>query len=111
MSFCFFFFFSSRRRHTRYWRDWSSDVCSSDLESISQTVEPEQPRSPARPAPCHDEQIGGADRTLPHRPYGSLLGGVEAAVASNLRNASVRLADYLRAGGPAPNEDQARTTR
>src|SRR3712207_7861111 len=25
------FFFSSRRLHTRYWRDWSSDVCSSDL--------------------------------------------------------------------------------
>src|SRR6185295_14998157 len=25
------FFFSCRRRHTRYWRDWSSDVCSSDL--------------------------------------------------------------------------------
>src|SRR3712207_9122071 len=24
-------FCSSRRRHTRYWRDWSSDVCSSDL--------------------------------------------------------------------------------
>src|SRR3712207_7267881 len=24
-------FFSSRRRHTRDWRDWSSDVCSSDL--------------------------------------------------------------------------------
>src|SRR3712207_5512649 len=28
---CCCFFFSSRRRHTRYWRDWSSDVCSSDL--------------------------------------------------------------------------------
>src|SRR3712207_6511025 len=28
---CSIFFFSSRRRHTRYWRDWSSDVCSSDL--------------------------------------------------------------------------------
>src|SRR5947209_20512168 len=26
-----FFFFSSGRLHTRYWRDWSSDVCSSDL--------------------------------------------------------------------------------
>src|SRR3712207_5815317 len=25
------FVFESRRRHTRYWRDWSSDVCSSDL--------------------------------------------------------------------------------
>src|SRR3712207_6135531 len=30
MMYCVFFF-SSRRRHTRYWRDWSSDVCSSDL--------------------------------------------------------------------------------
>src|SRR2546429_4551333 len=29
----FFFFFSSRRRHTRCSRDWSSDVCSSDLSS------------------------------------------------------------------------------
>src|SRR2546422_5055709 len=28
-----FFFFSSRRRHTRCSRDWSSDVCSSDLKS------------------------------------------------------------------------------
>src|SRR2546422_10116200 len=29
----FFFFFSSRRRHTRCSRDWSSDVCSSDLDN------------------------------------------------------------------------------
>src|SRR5207245_4524867 len=29
----FFFFFSSRRRHTRCYRDWSSDVCSSDLSA------------------------------------------------------------------------------
>src|SRR5207302_7926072 len=29
----YFFFFSSRRRHTRFSRDWSSDVCSSDLAS------------------------------------------------------------------------------
>src|SRR5690625_2993132 len=27
-----YFFFSSRRRHTRWPRDWSSDVCSSDLD-------------------------------------------------------------------------------
>src|SRR5947209_13906678 len=32
-----FFFFSSRRRHTRYWRDWSSDVCSSDLNHLRET--------------------------------------------------------------------------
>src|SRR5206468_9566099 len=31
----FFFFFSSRRRHTRSDRDWSSDVCSSDLPAAS----------------------------------------------------------------------------
>src|SRR5256885_4930834 len=29
-----FFFFSSRRRHTRFEDDWSSDVCSSDLERV-----------------------------------------------------------------------------
>src|SRR3712207_3288496 len=35
MTICLFlFFFSSRRRHTRYWRDWSSDVCSSDLVAL-----------------------------------------------------------------------------
>src|SRR5690606_40228145 len=31
LSMLFTFFFSSRRRHTRFSRDWSSDVCSSDL--------------------------------------------------------------------------------
>src|SRR2546422_11776501 len=43
---CFFFvffFFSSRRRHTRCSRDWSSDVCSSDL--------PPQPLLEAPPMP------------------------------------------------------------
>src|SRR5205809_1892280 len=35
--FYFFFFFSSRRRHTRCSRDWSSDVCSSDLSCRSDT--------------------------------------------------------------------------
>src|SRR3712207_7555669 len=33
-------FFSSRRRHTRYWRDWSSDVCSSDLTVTQILVKP-----------------------------------------------------------------------
>src|SRR5689334_24026984 len=37
----FFFFFSSRRRHTRWNCDWSSDVCSSDLACMS-------PRAPGR---------------------------------------------------------------
>src|SRR2546421_7266720 len=37
----FFFFFSSRRRHTRSDRDWSSDVCSSDLQAFPWLVHSE----------------------------------------------------------------------
>src|SRR3712207_8750754 len=50
-----FFFFSSRRRHTRYWRDWSSDVCSSDLRRGCvqvRAVDAEQARA---------EQVGGLE--------------------------------------------------
>src|SRR5207245_3594140 len=37
----FLFFFSSRRRHTRCYRDWSSDVCSSDLSWTALIQQPE----------------------------------------------------------------------
>src|SRR3712207_8779057 len=37
----FGFFFSSRRRHTIYWRDWSSDVCSSDPPTGVWTRDPD----------------------------------------------------------------------
>src|SRR6478752_8686944 len=36
----FFFFFSSRRRHTICSRDWSSDVCSSDLDVVTAPLPP-----------------------------------------------------------------------
>src|SRR5262249_59503205 len=36
----YLFFFSSRRRHTRLVSDWSSDVCSSDLDPIFKTLAP-----------------------------------------------------------------------
>src|SRR5690348_17528743 len=41
MSCVFFFFFSSRRRHTRWTGDWSSDVCSSDLDHVRHVAEPQ----------------------------------------------------------------------
>src|SRR6267143_3566135 len=41
----FFFFFSSRRRHTRWNCDWSSDVCSSDLEYGRLLAQPFNPAS------------------------------------------------------------------
>src|SRR5437879_12949463 len=40
------FFFSSRRRHTRYIGDWSSDVCSSDLHEHAALHERRQRRAP-----------------------------------------------------------------
>src|SRR5260370_19181578 len=50
---CVFFFFSSRRRHTRFKCDWSSDVCSSDLARISPVARTRLDRrdscGPARP--------------------------------------------------------------
>src|SRR5439155_16435474 len=51
-SFSFFFFFSSRRRHTRWPRDWSSDVCSSDLTG----------RGAAAHAPRREARRGGRGR-------------------------------------------------
>src|SRR2546427_4410815 len=47
----FFFFFSSRRRHTRFDCDWSSDVCSSDLprpRCAAPLLAPRAPRAPRR---------------------------------------------------------------
>src|SRR6266536_5560360 len=56
-----FFLFSSRRRHTRSTRDWSSDVCSSDLEQPGRAggvrLVEAPPPSPQAPAP------GGANAT------------------------------------------------
>src|SRR5258707_10243768 len=48
------FLISSRRRHTRYWRDWSSDVCSSDLTGLpaSPTMASEMPNSTATNSTC-----------------------------------------------------------
>src|SRR5699024_11681931 len=78
------FFLSSRRRHTRSKRDWSSDVCSSDLEPVDQEftrtpgdsteLETEAPETttpgeitestaePTRPGPACTNFAGGALR-------------------------------------------------
>src|SRR6266700_5991528 len=52
----FFFFFSSRRRHTRFSRDWSSDVCSSDLVTLTNAV---------TIAPINFHRVAGNLRTSP----------------------------------------------
>src|SRR5690606_41024865 len=81
-----FFFFSSRRRHTRFSRDWSSDVCSSDLASRTA-------RSPIAWTctwkPCRSSSatyslsLAGStyDRPVPPHPqYGSRVAAVKFSV-------------------------------
>src|SRR2546427_5923763 len=53
----FFFFFSSRRRHTRFDCDWSSDVCSSDLNAASGCGHPELD-------PCYWTELATEEKTL-----------------------------------------------
>src|SRR2546421_723746 len=55
-----FFFFSSRRRHTRSDRDWSSDVCSSDLKQLGATVA-DGPAAAARGAEVLITMLGDDD--------------------------------------------------
>src|SRR6267378_477934 len=50
------FFFSSRRRHTRSLRDWSSDVCSSDLVTLAWPELMRFKRSMVDPTPQRTEQ-------------------------------------------------------
>src|SRR5260370_5389765 len=47
------FFFSSRRRHTRFKCDWSSDVCSSDLERLAATTHVALAEKPVLPERVH----------------------------------------------------------
>src|SRR5215510_9998427 len=67
------FFFSSRRRHTRWPRDWSSEVCSSDLQAGCRTVglqggaRPCPTAAGARPAPGGTRSAGGESGTAERR--------------------------------------------
>src|SRR5688572_3646642 len=81
---CVFFFFSSRRRHTRFDCDWSSDVCSSDLKVRSVLVLPLRTSRCAvyldngtfEPVESLARYAAALDKALAHRDhgYGELLG-------------------------------------
>src|SRR6266853_3403047 len=65
-----FFFFSSRRRHTRFDCDWSSDVCSSDLAFDRGELSLDKARQLCRVATPADEEIW---LDLAHAASGSQL--------------------------------------
>src|SRR5947209_15730779 len=71
------FFFSSSRRHTRYWRDWSSDVCSSDLHRGAR----------------HDDRVGMeflADADADEHPAAQPVAGIGHANARAIRQRPLR---------------------
>src|SRR2546430_6792429 len=75
----FFFFFSSRRRHTRFDCDWSSDVCSSDL-------------NPATPAP-NIKTLAGVMVPAAVISIGKIFGNSVAASSTALYPAIVAMED------------------
>src|SRR5207248_7638735 len=77
-----FFFFSSRRRHTRSYGDWSSDVCSSDL---APWVAPCSSSSQPPGARCR-----GAPRARVRRQLSASAPGVSARGGSCLREAVLK---------------------
>src|SRR5579884_169516 len=77
--FFFFFFFSSRRRHTRWPRDWSSDVCSSDLpRRLPEEDEGDRHRDERRSAEDHRHARGSR---LPDRDRDEDLRGARGECA------------------------------
>src|SRR5690625_6934927 len=80
---CCLFFFSSRRRHTRWPRDWSSDVCSSDLggrlppRAIERSTDPDRDNDPHPPLPDAGERPDTGRRRSEERRVGKSveLGG------------------------------------
>src|SRR5437868_15345317 len=94
--FLLLFFFSSRRRHTRSKRDWSSDVCSSDLD-----VEIEDLHVPAAPAALGQGIADPAHADHAQRPPGQILAQVAQIGRASCRErveSSVVAGSYYKRG-------------
>src|SRR5690606_40018123 len=98
----FCFFFSSRRRHTRFSRDWSSDVCSSDLgfrgEALPSigSVARLSMRSRPRGADSAAEIVVDGGRVSPVRPVAANHGTM---VEVQIGRASCRERGWVAGGG------------
>src|SRR5690606_40608544 len=108
-----FFFFSSRRRHTRFSRDWSSDVCSSDLDRTARVgAKQGQTRDPAdrqRPLGGREDEAraAGADRG----GGGRRIAGVEGPREQLLRSEERRVGKEGRCAWSPEHVERMRTGR
>src|SRR6478672_13420045 len=91
----FFFFFSSRRRHTRSDRDWSSDVCSSDLTRAPKCRATLSSSSACAPDSCKREATDTSATGGLHSPCSLRAARVVAADRAELQEFSFRNAQRL----------------
>src|SRR2546430_6027097 len=82
-----FFFFSSRRRHTRFDCDWSSDVCSSDLLAGGAVASDHNPTHAAQPGPGVGH--GRWERAPGGHPAARLLAGAARDTGAGDRKSGV----------------------
>src|SRR3989449_10282338 len=75
------FFFSSRRRHTRCSRDWSSDVCSSDLEKLKELSS----------RLCESQVLSVSLLLMVRRPVGLLQPRISGRLPESLQSHSIRM--------------------
>src|SRR5207249_9390304 len=98
-----FFFFSSRRRHTRSKRDWSSDVCSSDLIGRGYALQDQSPVYPGSAIhPAFGEgEVNGRIAIDPQRLlFTSETANVELSLDGlNIRSEERRVGKECRSGG------------
>src|SRR5207253_5090865 len=98
------FFFPSRRRHMRWPRDWSSDVCSSDLEYLDWGPGRNWETAIARELPAY---VDAHYRTVPGRAGRALI-GVSAGGYGEIGRASCRVSREDGGGaGRWQREDEA----
>src|SRR5205085_7923708 len=100
------FFFSSRRRHTRFDCDWSSDVCSSDLQFQAEASPQYSPRMSASEltdftAVRISRVIWWLVASLPPLPPASSACGKSRRQPSMLRSEERRVGKECRSGGGA----------
>src|SRR5439155_18167386 len=82
------FFFTSRRRHTSWPRDWSSDVCSSDLRRRSARTRCRRVCGPSTNSPIDGKNL---TRVYP----GKRDGTVSERIADAITREIIERADYL----------------
>src|SRR6266487_2215229 len=105
-----FFFFSSRRRHTRWTGDWSSDVCSSDLDDFAIWIEDtwrvrraQEPDDGSRPVDVGEEQRDGPlGEVVERRAAAVETRGPKLGAVSAQRLSRRSLGRYSRPRGAVP---------